>query len=353
MQSDYRARRKKKQQYVEFQRLGKLAYDFEEKGDHRACFETAFQAVCAAPTPFALPRYDILMLCQTAAYYGPQFIPKKRYRKLLMEQFVCNDQETILFRVGAAMIVGTLTIWMDHDYPKVGHLYRYALYELLPKSPPEQDDIVILRYKTCGRTYTLRDRLDFHKDDMESWLGANKDYYDLEGGHCCDYCQKTSSTGGELLVCGRCQIVFYCSSKCQSKHWKESHKKSCRKKGEFQIGDRVQLKYYARNPSLSGYLGELLEREVITSPNKQKHCLWKVRLYGDAENGWKNQEVIVQKNMIMRVRPMVTLDAPPGPPSEQLAEECTNAAACGPCEVGESSHARSLALESSHGHGGS
>ena len=41
----------------------------------------------------------------------------------------------------------------------------------------------------------------------------------------CAVCSK----GGELLLCGRCEAIHYCSTECQRKDWKKSHKGSCRK----------------------------------------------------------------------------------------------------------------------------
>lgn len=49
----------------------------------------------------------------------------------------------------------------------------------------------------------------------------------------CAQCQATRSGTLTLKKCGRCHQVCYCSSKCQKEAWK-THKKSCRKRGEFQ-----------------------------------------------------------------------------------------------------------------------
>jgi uncharacterized C2H2 Zn-finger protein len=48
--------------------------------------------------------------------------------------------------------------------------------------------------------------------DIKRWRGA-----------VCDGCD---AAGGNLLRCGRCKKVSYCSKECQRAAWK-SHKKKC------------------------------------------------------------------------------------------------------------------------------
>ena len=46
----------------------------------------------------------------------------------------------------------------------------------------------------------------------------------------CGFCQCTKCDNGQnLLQCGKCKNVYYCSRKCQSVHW-EKHKILCIKK---------------------------------------------------------------------------------------------------------------------------
>jgi len=42
----------------------------------------------------------------------------------------------------------------------------------------------------------------------------------------CALCEKP---GDDLMCCSRCLSVYYCSRRCQKKHWKISHKKACKK----------------------------------------------------------------------------------------------------------------------------
>ena len=52
----------------------------------------------------------------------------------------------------------------------------------------------------------------------------------LAAGHyyfgVCSYCQNPGTAAASLKKCSRCQLSFYCSSRCQKLHWK-SHKSLC------------------------------------------------------------------------------------------------------------------------------
>ena len=41
------------------------------------------------------------------------------------------------------------------------------------------------------------------------------------------FCAVCHAVNVKLYVCGRCKTSFYCSTRCQSEGWKESHKKVC------------------------------------------------------------------------------------------------------------------------------
>ena len=57
----------------------------------------------------------------------------------------------------------------------------------------------------------------------------------------CFYCHATA-IGGEtrFLSCGKCQIAYYCSKKCQKLHWhKYGHKKLCGKNIRLHKSDKA------------------------------------------------------------------------------------------------------------------
>lgn len=41
-------------------------------------------------------------------------------------------------------------------------------------------------------------------------------------------CQKIESKPGQFKYCSRCRLKYYCSRKCQAKHWKNGHKEECK-----------------------------------------------------------------------------------------------------------------------------
>jgi len=43
------------------------------------------------------------------------------------------------------------------------------------------------------------------------------------------YCENIESKKGEFKKCNACKVVYYCSKKCQKKHWNNGHKKQCNK----------------------------------------------------------------------------------------------------------------------------
>jgi hypothetical protein len=43
------------------------------------------------------------------------------------------------------------------------------------------------------------------------------------------HCEKIERYIGEYKKCGGCFFKYYCSSKCQTQHWRDVHKKECKK----------------------------------------------------------------------------------------------------------------------------
>jgi len=47
----------------------------------------------------------------------------------------------------------------------------------------------------------------------------------------CAFCSQGPSAQKKLRKCSGCNIMLYCSKQCQTKHWKNGHKKTCSKRG--------------------------------------------------------------------------------------------------------------------------
>jgi hypothetical protein len=64
----------------------------------------------------------------------------------------------------------------------------------------------------------------------------------VAGTHC-DCCGKSREELGlaTLMICTRCKMAYYCSKECQKAQWKDGHKQACRKPGQIEVGDRMQL----------------------------------------------------------------------------------------------------------------
>merc|ERR1712034_198780 len=46
---------------------------------------------------------------------------------------------------------------------------------------------------------------------------------------CSNYeCKKVEPQVGAFKHCGKCRLKYYCSKKCQTKHWKNGHKEECK-----------------------------------------------------------------------------------------------------------------------------
>jgi hypothetical protein len=68
-------------------------------------------------------------------------------------------------------------------------------------------------YKSAGKLLPTKEARKEHRA-----VNANRSS--------CANCKKQRADVAKLMTCGRCKLVWYCSQKCQRKHWKE-HKKMC------------------------------------------------------------------------------------------------------------------------------
>ncbi|KAJ3290481.1 hypothetical protein HDU79_003190 [Rhizoclosmatium sp. JEL0117] len=56
-------------------------------------------------------------------------------------------------------------------------------------------------------------------------------------GFTCDGCGVVRERCDSFRKCGRCRRRYYCSVECQARHWGAGHRLSCRREGEFEVGD--------------------------------------------------------------------------------------------------------------------
>jgi hypothetical protein len=79
------------------------------------------------------------------------------------------------------------------------------------------------------------------------------------GGANCDCCGKIRQELGLtfLNLCTRCKMAYYCSKECQKAQWKAGHKQACRKEGQIEIGDLMQLQGLVIQPQLNGLLTKI------------------------------------------------------------------------------------------------
>lgn len=81
------------------------------------------------------------------------------------------------------------------------------------------------------------------------------------GGIHCDHCKRKDA---KLLKCARCNREFYCSKECQRKQWKENeHKVYCRKEGQFEPGDLVQIARLKNRPELNYNIMRLIGPDAV------------------------------------------------------------------------------------------
>eukprot|EP00956_Cyclotella_meneghiniana_P026053 scaffold55524_cov38-Cyclotella_meneghiniana.AAC.1 len=88
------------------------------------------------------------------------------------------------------------------------------------------------------------------------------------GGIQCDYCKRKDA---KLSKCSYCNKGFYCSKECQKKQWRErEHKKYCRKEGQFEPGDLVQLARLKNKPEINGNILKVVGRDQTATEERYK-----------------------------------------------------------------------------------
>jgi hypothetical protein len=59
------------------------------------------------------------------------------------------------------------------------------------------------------------------------------------------------------MICTRYKMACYCSKECQKAQWKAGHTQACRKPGQIEVGDWMQLQGLVSQPQLNAKVGEI------------------------------------------------------------------------------------------------
>lgn len=282
------------------------------------------EAVLAAPSVWTKHRLTAFR------YYigGIENSPSKWDLRILKRDFLLNEKEPHLYRALAGTIIGKARVQQDGEVQE-GVEYLQLALNLINSSPPEDDDRVVTfpPYKEDESTVKLQ--LNRMKAVVEAmiasyhgeyghWHELHEKYPNMKatltcpyqpvnayehllasqtipGGAYCDCCKKSKDELGmhDLLKCGRCGLVFYCSSSCQSKAWKDAHKKSCRKKGQIVIGDEMLVNGLTNRQDLNG-------RFVTVVGKGNSEGKWAVKFVDSA------RPVSISGDKLVRLRPKET-----------------------------------------------
>ncbi|ORY50920.1 hypothetical protein BCR33DRAFT_712878, partial [Rhizoclosmatium globosum] len=112
-------------------------------------------------------------------------------------------------------------------------------------------------------------------------------------GSSCSKCGDCRSKDqSPLKKCDRCEVEYYCSRNCQVMDWKLGHKRHCRQKGEYRLGDKVQLHGFMTGVYRNEMLGVLVgytdvsdghDVQWIVKSNEEK---WRKEILVSAANLW-------------------------------------------------------------------
>ncbi|KAL0489668.1 ubiquitin carboxyl-terminal hydrolase [Acrasis kona] len=138
---------------------------------------------------------------------------------------LCSINDLRLFEIACRAV----SKFVDMNYgPNGEDLYKPPRLEF---EPMVMDDdyfkgiVVDIAYvETSVPFHVLRDSA---KKEQFGTVFAN---LDVEGSRLeCIMCHKPKSMVGKMFKCSGCKKVYYCSKECQLIHWKENHKKFCKK----------------------------------------------------------------------------------------------------------------------------
>jgi hypothetical protein len=236
--------------------------------------------------------------------------------KLLRKDFVSNEQEPSIFRVDAAFTLGLLK-WDVGDKEAAADYYRMGLEIAAGTSDSERSRAMEVSTKGVATytravgdsTYTRtvgekmdeltkimkknlrkleRPRLDITTPEQfetrfdGSTVRSRQDFVPLYnypsiterlvevGGTHCDCCGKGRQELGlaTLMICTRCKMAYYCSKECQKSQWKAGHKQACRKSGQIEVGDWMQLQGLVSQPQLNMKIVEIRGPNENTSSGR-------------------------------------------------------------------------------------
>jgi uncharacterized C2H2 Zn-finger protein len=255
-----------------------------DQGRHREGADTLMEAVLAAPSVWTKYRFTAFQtFCQSKRGALTENDVK------LLKRFLHNTEEPAVYRAQAAALVASGTVQLEGNVHDAAEYYRLGL-DCINSSPAEHDDKVIIfppyarnpdvtvkrflrkmkltleanvgytegNYPSMDTVETLKS-MGVQTSFKMQCVGLKNEEEDLmkrtqAGGTHCDCCNKSTKElqMEELLKCGRCQMVFYCSTDCQRKAWNGGHKQACRKKGQVKVGDDMQLGGLANRKDLNG-----------------------------------------------------------------------------------------------------
>jgi len=121
--------------------------------------------------------------------------------------------------------------------PHCSHSVRicYELYERLYEKTGEDKKRLKCLTQIWQITMNLNDKCVHYLQNVENKINGlshvkgkwrkKKLFLKL----CCHkFCNKVETEPGEFQKCSRCNVVYYCSRKCQKKDWKRGHREKCK-----------------------------------------------------------------------------------------------------------------------------
>ena len=96
---------------------------------------------------------------------------------------------------------------------------------------------VLQKLKRFRKLPYVNEKIIFFENKIENMPNTNSTTQAEENQRvktrtqCSSYeCKKVESQVGAFKHCGGCRLKYYCSKKCQKKHWKNGHKEECQEK---------------------------------------------------------------------------------------------------------------------------
>lgn len=177
---------------------------------------------------------------------GPNFLTRADKQVFLD---LMNDPDDLSF----CRMIGTLLLAQYHHcFLEFGHSLHCCIeaLNLCLNLPADERDIDLGFMKTLPEEFGNRRPcvLGDFLPGIEIFCNCMIKRFHLDevaGGLYCDVCGKANANYLERMKsCSRCVLSFYCSDECSKRDW-PTHKKRCRKKGQYKVNDTV----YSMNPN--------------------------------------------------------------------------------------------------------